>query len=237
MFQKPTVICRLWMARRPNQPVKFSPSVAGVRGEPFTKRKRRADQTCKKWWRKTCQDMQGKEHVDGLDKWTKTASASCRTHCLPSHLPLESRKRRSLIACYRDWNDNYAILCRKWREHLKTCQAMRRWRRSYFDKTTKTVYEFLGCLWHGCTRCYPKRRNAPHEDIEEHLWVCRNWPNFSSIFPPWGKPSNEDSRKVWKKESNNGLIFKKRVRRHHHPAQDQQPLRRIHHNHWTLMLG
>ena len=26
----------------------------------------------------------------------------------------------------------------------------------------KIAFEFLGCLWHGCLRCYPKRRNAPH---------------------------------------------------------------------------
>ena len=32
------------------------------------------------------------------------------------------------------------------------------------DKTTApyTVYEFLGCLWHGCPRCYPRRRDVRH---------------------------------------------------------------------------
>ena len=29
-------------------------------------------------------------------------------------------------------------------------------------KNGKIAFEFLGCLWHGCLRCYPKRRNAPH---------------------------------------------------------------------------
>ena len=29
-------------------------------------------------------------------------------------------------------------------------------------KNEKIAYEFLGCLWHGCPRCYPKRRNAQH---------------------------------------------------------------------------
>ena len=29
-------------------------------------------------------------------------------------------------------------------------------------KNEKIAFEFLGCLWHGCLRCYPKRRNAPH---------------------------------------------------------------------------
>ena len=29
-------------------------------------------------------------------------------------------------------------------------------------KNGKMVYEFLGCLWHGCPSCYPHRRNAKH---------------------------------------------------------------------------
>ena len=29
-------------------------------------------------------------------------------------------------------------------------------------KNGKIAFEFLGCLWHGCLRCYPKRRNTPH---------------------------------------------------------------------------
>ena len=31
-----------------------------------------------------------------------------------------------------------------------------------FDKSTKTVYEFLGCLWHGCPRCFPNKRDLTH---------------------------------------------------------------------------
>ena len=30
-----------------------------------------------------------------------------------------------------------------------------------FDASTNTVYEFHGCFWHGCPRCYPNR-NEPH---------------------------------------------------------------------------
>ena len=28
-----------------------------------------------------------------------------------------------------------------------------------WDETTKTVYEFYGCLWHGCPTCYPHREH------------------------------------------------------------------------------
>ena len=31
-----------------------------------------------------------------------------------------------------------------------------------WNRSEKIAYEFLGCLWHGCPRCYPKKRNAPH---------------------------------------------------------------------------
>lgn len=26
-----------------------------------------------------------------------------------------------------------------------------------YDRSTNTVYEFHGCLWHGCTSCFPNR--------------------------------------------------------------------------------
>ena len=38
------------------------------------------------------------------------------------------------------------------------------------DKTTspkKTVYEFLGCLWHGCPSCYPNNRDLTHPIMPE----------------------------------------------------------------------
>ena len=31
-----------------------------------------------------------------------------------------------------------------------------------WNKSGKIAFEFLGCLWHGCPSCYPKRRNAKH---------------------------------------------------------------------------
>ena len=33
-----------------------------------------------------------------------------------------------------------------------------------FDVTTHTIYEYHGCFWHGCTRCYPNR----HEKHRRH---------------------------------------------------------------------
>lgn len=31
-----------------------------------------------------------------------------------------------------------------------------------FDPVTRTVYEFHGCLWHGCPRCFQQNRSAKH---------------------------------------------------------------------------
>ena len=33
-----------------------------------------------------------------------------------------------------------------------------------FDASTNTIYEFHGCFWHGCPRCYPTR----HETYLRH---------------------------------------------------------------------
>ena len=35
------------------------------------------------------------------------------------------------------------------------------------DKSRKTVYEFLGCLWHGCPRCFPNKRDLTHRIIPD----------------------------------------------------------------------
>jgi len=49
-------------------------------------------------------------------------------------------------------------------------QSVRVWMDSYFldgyDPSTRTVYEFHGCLYHGCPRCYPTR-NAKHYAVPD----------------------------------------------------------------------
>ena len=32
-----------------------------------------------------------------------------------------------------------------------------------YDETTKTVYEFNGCFWHGCPKCFPDRDKTRHK--------------------------------------------------------------------------
>ena len=54
-------------------------------------------------------------------------------------------------------------------------QSIRTIANSYFvdgyDPVTRTVYEFHGCLYHGCLRCYPNRRAkhyaVPDRSVEE----------------------------------------------------------------------
>ena len=36
-----------------------------------------------------------------------------------------------------------------------------------WDKSTKTVYEFLGCLWHGCPRCHRHKRDIPQTILQD----------------------------------------------------------------------
>ncbi|XP_055352775.1 uncharacterized protein LOC129598759 [Paramacrobiotus metropolitanus] len=35
------------------------------------------------------------------------------------------------------------------------------WTVDGFDRDTKTAYEFLGCMWHGCSECTTKARCIP----------------------------------------------------------------------------
>ena len=51
-------------------------------------------------------------------------------------------------------------------------QSVRVWMDSYFvdgyDPSTRTVYEFHGCLYHGCPRCYPTGTLRKHYAVPDH---------------------------------------------------------------------
>ena len=38
-----------------------------------------------------------------------------------------------------------------------------------FDPVTQTVYEFHGCVWHGCPRCHPNRRLVPKVHLDRSM--------------------------------------------------------------------
>ena len=44
-----------------------------------------------------------------------------------------------------------------------------------FDAETNTIYEFQGCFWHGCPKCYPNRSEA-HLRLEQRcsadVYLC-----------------------------------------------------------------
>ncbi|XP_048252721.1 uncharacterized protein LOC125380975 [Haliotis rufescens] len=65
-----------------------------------------------------------------------------------------------------------------------------------FDKKTKTVYEYLGCFWHGCARCYKTSRSKPHPTLgismaetlhQTHfrLALLRNHPEVNAVVTIW----------------------------------------------------
>ena len=52
-----------------------------------------------------------------------------------------------------------------------------------FDTMSHTVYEFYGCFWHGCPKCYPRARLEPHKkfqgrNCEELYWATINRQNL-----------------------------------------------------------
>ena len=38
-----------------------------------------------------------------------------------------------------------------------------------FDPVTQTVYEFHGCVWHGCPRCHPNHRLVPRVHLDRSM--------------------------------------------------------------------
>ncbi|XP_067671798.1 uncharacterized protein [Haliotis asinina] len=65
-----------------------------------------------------------------------------------------------------------------------------------YDANTRTVYEYLGCFWHGCTRCYKTGRCEPHATLGTTPWerfhhtmyrlgVLRQHPDIDQVVTQW----------------------------------------------------
>ncbi|XP_067660620.1 uncharacterized protein [Haliotis asinina] len=80
-----------------------------------------------------------------------------------------------------------------------------------YDANTRTVYEYLGCFWHGCTRCYKTDRCVPHATLGTAPWerfhhtmyqlgVLRQHPDIDQVVTQWEcdflkeQKDNEDLR-------------------------------------------
>ncbi|XP_067660559.1 uncharacterized protein [Haliotis asinina] len=80
-----------------------------------------------------------------------------------------------------------------------------------YDANTRTVYEYLGCFWHGCTRCYKTDRCEPHATLGTAPWerfhhtmyrlgVLRQHPDIDQVVTQWEcdflkeQKDNEDLR-------------------------------------------
>ena len=38
-----------------------------------------------------------------------------------------------------------------------------------YDERTRTVYEFNGCFWHGCPKCFPNRDKTRHKMCDQTM--------------------------------------------------------------------
>ena len=113
-------------------------------------------------------------HGYRLNAWRKTPS--------PPNLSRDGNS--SLTTPRLPWNGSFAknIGCRrKPRFHRQRSQRARnqgeyqipgrRWRLDGFDETSNTVFEFLGCFWHGCHLCFPQlSRTVPPSRSTLHGW-------------------------------------------------------------------
>ena len=123
------------------------------------------------------QEFQQKANFDPLEKCVTIASA-CNRFWRKKMVPLKTIASQPP----RDWHgsrSNQSIKALKWlawQEHqlrlqqpapsdrIRSIRNMGEQRVANhlvdgYDPTTQTVYEFHGCLWHGCPDCFPVQRN------------------------------------------------------------------------------
>jgi G:T-mismatch repair DNA endonuclease (very short patch repair protein) len=63
-----------------------------------------------------------------------------------------------------------------------------------YDESTRTVYQFHGCYWHGCRKCYPENTVRYEKTMEQNnlfensgynyvkLWECE-WEALKKQLP------------------------------------------------------
>jgi hypothetical protein len=82
-----------------------------------------------------------------------------------------------------------------------------------YDKENNTVYEFHGCFWHGCPKCFPDRdlinpyskKTMAHlhqQTIEKEDALAQHFTVSSKWECSWDEKENQDNVKKWLAESN-----------------------------------
>ena len=51
-----------------------------------------------------------------------------------------------------------------------------------YDKTTKTVYQFYGCYWHGCRKCHPSNEVKYDKTMEQRNLFLGNGLNLVEMW-------------------------------------------------------
>ena len=122
-----------------------------------------------------------------------TIASACNLYWRKNHLPSNTIAVEPLQG-WRGANVNYSLKCLQWLYFMEaqipkqgaSCDRIKHKRNGgeqqvrtstnvYFvdglDSYTATVYEFHGCIYHGCTNCYPNRdikhHAAPDRTVEE----------------------------------------------------------------------
>ena len=73
-----------------------------------------------------------------------------------------------------------------------------------FCKKTNTVYEFQGCFWHGCPRCYTKTALIPSTNAV--CLSCNEPPNEkTNVYAVSGTRSSKYTNVIWEKSLKSGL--------------------------------
>ncbi|KAE9523026.1 hypothetical protein AGLY_016657, partial [Aphis glycines] len=82
--------------------------------------------------------------------------------------------KEELEAYYKEKNEKYSKQSITWLQHFNNKNISHALNGGAkvdgFDNKSKTVYQYHGCFWHGCTKCYKDREtinNINHETMED----------------------------------------------------------------------
>ena len=113
-----------------------------------------------------------------------------------------------------------SIACKQFINYQQSLQQQRiqfagnelgekKWGRYYFDgfcEETKSIYEFHGCLWHGCPRCYSGSTFNPFKQCPQSVVYdmhVKRINNIKSFWEPLGFKIIEQWECDWKEKAKN----------------------------------
>ena len=125
-----------------------------------------------------CQEFQDISRFNPLERCMTIASA-CNLFYSTKHMP-ERQLASEPVSSWQAQGKPHSLAALEWLTYLNTKphvhvrharnggeHVIRHGDKTYhvdgYDEQTRTIYEFHGCYWHGCPKCYPDRDAERHK--------------------------------------------------------------------------